>query len=256
MTYCLAIAVDAGLVFCSDSRTNAGIDRVSTYSKMFRFGVDGQRQFVILSSGNLGTTQATIGRVKRDIKERAMQSLLTVETISEAADYLGAISRTVQEKHEAHGTGFEASFILGGQIAGKKHRIMMVYPEGNHITSSRDTPYLQIGESKYGKPILDRILTRELNLDTCALCALVSMDSTMRSNLSVGPPIEMLVYRTDVLTLETPLRFDEDSEFLREVKRSWDQRLKDAFRQMPPFAWAAAWDKNPGRAVNFNEDQD
>lgn len=253
MTYCVAIAVDAGLVFCSDSRTNAGIDRVSTYSKMFRFGVDGQRQFVILSSGNLGTTQATISRVKRDIKERAIQSLLTVESISEAADYLGSISRTVQEKHDAHGTGFEASFIIGGQIAGKKHRIMMVYPEGNHITSSHDTPYLQIGESKYGKPILDRILTRDLNLDTCALCALVSMDSTMRSNLSVGPPIEMLVYRTDTLTLDTPLRFDEDSEFLREVKRSWDQRLKEAFRQMPPFAWAAAWDKNSGRAVNHDD---
>ena len=271
MTYCVAIAVDAGLVFCSDSRTNAGIDQVSTYSKMHRFGVDGQRQFVIMSAGNLGTTQATISRIKRDIKERASQSLLTVDSISEAADYVGAISRAEQEKHLARGDvqvqaeqekhagrggGFEASFIIGGQIAGKKHRIMLVYPEGNHITSSHDTPYLQIGESKYGKPILDRILTRDLNLDTCALCALVSMDSTMRSNLSVGPPIEILVYRTDTLSLESPLRLEEDSEFLREVKRSWDQRLKEAFRQMPPFAWAAGWEKQAGRAVNDSEDQD
>lgn len=256
MTYCVAIAVDAGMVFCSDSRTNAGIDQISTYSKMFRFGVDGQRQFVILSAGNLGTTQATISRIKRDIKERAMQSLFTVETVSEAAEYLGAISRAEQEKHATKGSGFEASFIIGGQIAGKKHRIMMVYPEGNHITSSHDTPYLQVGESKYGKPILDRILTRDLNLDTCALCALVSMDSTMRSNLSVGPPIEMLVYRTDTLTLDQPLRFEEDSDFLREVKRSWDQRLKEAFRQMPPFAWAAGWDKARSRAVNQDDDQD
>lgn len=256
MTYCVAIAVDAGLVFCSDSRTNAGIDQVSTYSKMHRFGVDGQRQFVIMSAGNLGTTQATINRIKRDIKERATQSLLTVESISEAAEYVGSISRAEQEKHAGRTGGFEASFIVGGQIAGKKHRIMLVYPEGNHITSSHDTPYLQIGESKYGKPILDRILTRDLNLDTCALCALVSMDSTMRSNLSVGPPIEILVYRTDTLSLESPLRLEEDSEFLREVKRSWDQRLKEAFRQMPPFAWAAGWEKQAGRAVNDSEDQD
>lgn len=256
MTYCVAIAVDAGLVFCSDSRTNAGIDQVSTYSKMHRFGVDGQRQFIILSAGNLGTSQATIARVKRDIKERAVQSLLTVDSVSEAADYLGAISRAEQEKHAGRSGGFEASFIIGGQIAGKKHRIMLVYPEGNHITSSNDTPFLQIGESKYGKPILDRILTRDLNLDTCALCALVSMDSTMRSNLSVGPPIEILVYRTDSLTLEAPLRFEEGSEFLREVKRSWDQKLKDAFRQMPPFAWAAGWDKTKDKAVNQDEDTD
>lgn len=256
MTYCVAIAVDAGLVFCSDSRTNAGIDQVSTYSKMHRFGVDGQRQFVILSSGNLGTSQATIARIKRDIKNRATESLLTVASLSEAAEYLGAISRAEQEKHAARGVGFEASFIIGGQIAGKKHRIMLVYPEGNHITSSHDTPFLQIGESKYGKPILDRILTRDLNLDTCALCALVSMDSTMRSNLSVGPPLEILVYRTDLLNLEMPLRFEEGSEFLREVNRSWDQRLKEAFRQMPPFAWAAAWDKNSNRTANGNSDQD
>jgi putative proteasome-type protease len=244
MTYCVAIAVDAGMVFCSDSRTNAGIDQVSTYGKMYRFGVEGQRQFVILTAGNLATTQATIAQVKRDIKERANVSLLTVETVSDAADYLGDVSLTQQEKHAKLGNTFEASFIIGGQIANSKHRIMLVYPQGNHITSSKDTPYLQIGESKYGKPILDRILTPDLNLDTCALCALVSMDSTMRSNLSVGPPIETLVYRTDTLTLNEPLRFDENSEFLRELKRSWDQRLKDAFRQMPPFAWAASWDKS------------
>lgn len=248
------------MVFCSDSRTSAGVDQVSTYSKMFRFGLDGQRQFVILSAGNLATTQATISRLKRDLKERAPTNLFTVESISEAADYLGNISRSEQEKHFNKGSGFEASFIIGGQIAGKKHRIMLVYPEGNHITSSRDTPYLQIGESKYGKPILDRILTPELNLDTCALCAMVSMDSTMRSNLSVGPPIETLIYRTDTLVLEHPLRFDEDSEFLRELKRSWDQRLKDAFRQMAPFAWASTWDKNANQPndgqnneVDYNE---
>lgn len=242
MTYCLAISVNDGMVFCSDSRTNAGIDQISTYSKMFRFGVDGQRQFVILSAGNLATTQATIGQIKLDIKKNAEINLMNVPSVFEASDYLGDVSRAQQTKHGG-GAGFEASFIIGGQIAGSKHEVILVYPEGNHITTSDDTLYLQIGESKYGKPILDRILAPELNLDTCALCALVSMDSTMRSNLTVGPPVEVMVYRTNSLILDGHHKFDANSEFLREVSSGWDQRLKDAFRQMPPLAWAANWDR-------------
>lgn len=244
MTYCVAVSVDAGMVFCSDSLTNAGIDRVSTYSKMFRFGIDGEKQFVILSSGNLATSQATIAKVKNDIKQNAERNLLTMDSIEEAADYIGDLSREEQDKRSVEGKKFEASFIIGGQIANDKHEIIMVYPEGNHITTSEDTPYLQIGESKYGKPILDRILTPELNLETCAMCALVSMDSTMRSNLSVGPPVEALIYKTNALSLETPHKFEADSDFLRNLNREWDQRLKEAFRQMPPLSWAANWDKS------------
>ncbi|MEX2130851.1 MAG: peptidase [Pseudohongiellaceae bacterium] len=242
MTYCLAISVNDGMVFCSDSRTNAGIDQISTYSKMFRFGVDGQRQFVIISAGNLATTQATVAQARLDIKNNAALNLMNAGSIFEASDYLGDISRAQQKKHGG-GASFEASFIIGGQIAGSKHEVILVYPEGNHITTSEDTLYLQIGESKYGKPILDRILAPELNLDTCALCALVSMDSTMRSNLTVGPPVEILVYRTNSLVLDGHHKFDANSEFLREVSSGWDQRLKDAFRQMPPLAWAVNWDK-------------
>jgi len=241
MTYCVAVSVNDGLVFCSDSRTNAGIDQISTYSKMFRFGIDGQRQFVILSAGNLATTQATIAQIKLDIKQNAKVNLLNVANLFEASDYLGDVSLTQQRKHSG-GAGFEASFIIGGQIAGYKHEAILVYPEGNHITTSDDTPYLQIGESKYGKPILDRILKPALNLDTCALCTLVSMDSTMRSNLTVGPPVEVLVYRTDSLVLDGHHRFEGDSQFLRQIGKAWDERLKDAFRQMPPLAWAASWD--------------
>ncbi len=244
MTYCVAVAVDAGMVFCSDSLTNAGIDRVSTYSKMFRFGRDGEKQFVILSAGNLATSQATIAKIKNDIKQEAEGNLLSLESVEEAADYIGDISREQQDKRSVEGKNFEASFIIGGQIRGNKHEIIMIYPEGNHITTSKDTTYLQIGESKYGKPILDRILTPELNLDTSAMCALVSMDSTMRSNLSVGPPVELLIYNTDSLVLDEPHRFDSDSDFLRDLKRSWDQRLKEAFRQMPPLSWATNWDKS------------
>lgn len=244
MTYCVAVSVDAGMVFCSDSLTNAGIDQVSTYSKMFRFGIDGERQFVILTAGNLATSQATIAKIKTDIRQEAEINLLNVESVEDAADYIGDLSRIQQEKRTVEGKKFEASFIIGGQIGDAEHEIILVYPEGNHITTSSDTPYLQIGESKYGKPILDRILTPELDLDTCAMCALVSMDSTLRSNLSVGPPIEAILYPTNSLTINNYHRFDNDSDFLRDLKRSWDQLLKNAFRQMPPLSWASNWDKS------------
>ncbi len=232
------------MALCSDSVTNAGIDQVSTYSKMFRFGIDGERQFVILNAGNLATSQGTIATVKADIKKNAEVSLLNIGSMGEAADYLGDISRVQQEKRTVEGRKFEASFIIGGQIGSAKHQIILVYPEGNHITTSRDTPYLQIGESKYGKPILDRILTPGLNLDTCAMCALVSMDSTLRSNLSVGPPIEALIYNTGSLTATNYHRFEEDSDFLRDLKKSWDKLLKNAFLQMPPITWATNWDRS------------
>lgn len=243
MTYCCAISVDAGIVFCSDSRTNAGVDQVSTYSKMFTFDKGVDRQFVILAAGNLATTQATLAHLKKDVRQNAETSLNTVSSIGDAADYVGEVSRMMQEKHGKTGHGYEASFLLGGQIMGSHHRVVMIYPEGNHITSSADTPYLQIGESKYGKPILDRIIKLDTSLETAALCALVSMDSTMRSNLTVGPPIEMLVYHTDSYSLQNYHRFEEDDEYLRELKKSWDSYLKSAFHQLPPLAWAANWKK-------------
>ncbi|HTQ99859.1 MAG TPA: hypothetical protein VMH83_07710 [Candidatus Acidoferrum sp.] len=235
MTYCVGISVAAGMVFCSDSRTNAGVDQISTYSKMFRFDLGPERQFVVLTAGNLGTTQSTIAQMKKDVRQNAARNLNTVTSIGDAADYLGDVSRQQQEKHALTGMGFTASYVLGGQIAGQDHRIVMVYPEGNHITSSKDTPYLQIGESKYGKPILDRILVPETTLEAAALCALVSMDSTMRSNLSVGPPIELLIYQARSFNMLRHFRFDEDSDLLRDLKRSWDNKLKEAFNQLPPL---------------------
>ena len=157
--------------------------------------------------------------------------------MDDAADYVGELNRSEQEKHNAGNVAtFEASFILGGQIFGDKPRLMLVYPQGNHITTSTDTPYLQIGESKYGKPILDRILQPQTTLDTAALCALVSMDSTMRSNLTVAPPIEIMMYQTDSFVLQHN-RFDEDDEYLRELKRSWDARIAEAFLQLPAVNW-------------------
>lgn len=236
MTYCMAISVKAGMVFCSDSRTNAGVDQVSTYSKMFRFDLGPERQFVVLTAGNLATTQATVAQLRKDIRQNAPINLNTVMSVGDAADYLGEVSRMQQEKHA--GQGFQASFLLGGQIQGSDHRIVMVYPEGNHITSSKDTPYLQIGESKYGKPILDRILTPDTSLETAALCALVSMDATMRSNLTVGPPIEVLLYPTNGFNTSRYFRFDGDSDYLRELKKGWDNGLRQAFNMLPTLDWS------------------
>jgi putative proteasome-type protease len=235
MTYCVAIKVDAGVVLCSDSRTNAGVDQVSTYSKMYHFSIKGDRQLVINSAGNLATTQSVIAKIRKDIKDGADVSLATLESIHDAADYIGEVSVAIQEKHANSNTSvsFEASFLLGGQIGLETPAVMLIYPQGNHITTSDQTPYLQIGESKYGKPILDRILKPETGLDTAALCALVSMDSTMKSNLTVGPPIELMTYATNSGLMEHTA-FAADNDYLRELTKSWDRLIVEAFLQLPP----------------------
>ncbi len=243
MTYCVAIALDAGTCFISDSRTNAGVDNVSTYSKMRTFGIDGERQIILLCAGNLATTQGVVAQIKKDIRQEAKTNLLNVQSLEDAADYIGEINVAQQEKHTGGGTSYEARFIVGGQIQGDKPRSYLVYPQGNHITTSADTPFLQIGESKYGKPILDRIISRESSLETAVLCGLVSMDSTMRSNLTVGPPIDVIIYPTDSLMIERQYRFEESSEYLRQINKSWDLKLKEAFAGMPPIAWSGNWDQ-------------
>jgi putative proteasome-type protease len=235
MTYCVAIKVDAGLIFCSDSRTNAGVDQVSTYSKLYHFGIKGDRQIVINSAGNLATTQAVIAKVRKDIRDGADVSLATIDSIHDAADYVGEISIAIQEKHANNNSNvsFEASFLLGGQIATEPPGVMLIYPQGNHITTSNQTPYLQIGESKYGKPIIDRIIKPETGLDTAALCALVSMDSTMKSNLTVGPPIDMMTYATNSSYMQHSV-FEADNQYLRELTKTWDYLIVEAFLQLPP----------------------
>jgi putative proteasome-type protease len=241
MTYCLAMKVDAGLAFISDSRTNAGVDQISTYSKMHRFGIDGYRQFCLLTAGNLATSQAIVKQLQHDIDQSMPISLMAVATLAEAADYVGQVS-LMQQKKAGGGAEFEASVIFGGQIAGSPPDVVLIYPQGNHISTSKTTPFFQIGESKYGKPILDRIITRDSSLHTTVLCGLVSMDSTMRSNVTVGPPIEILIYPADSLTMNEHITLDEDSDYLRELKRAWDDHLKEAFRQLPPPEWAGMWD--------------
>jgi len=206
----------------------------------FSNGTD--RSVVVLSAGNLATTQGVIAQIKRDIRQNTDVNLFTVPHMEEAADYIGEINSTQQQKHATSTSKLEASYIIGGQIGDHKPKCYLIYPQGNHITTSDGTPYLQIGESKYGKPILDRILNQEISLETASLCALVSMDSTMRSNLTVGPPIEVLIYPVDSFDLERRYKFEEDSEYLRQLKTSWDGRLKEAFNSLPPIAWSTNWD--------------
>ena len=247
MTYCLAIALNEGLVFASDSRTNAGVDQVSHYGKMFTFGREGERQLVVLTAGNLATTQSVIEGLKRDIRQNAETNFLNVESMPDAADYLGDMAHGSQAKRMEAVTqaGFsaEVSFILGGQIRGGEHGIFLVYPQGNYITTSEQTPYLQLGEFKYGRPILDRIITRETELDEAARCALVSIDSTMRSNASVGPPLEVLCYQRDSFALDQYLCLEADDPYLLEIRRQWGEKIGSAFREMPHFSWNSLPDK-------------
>lgn len=240
MTYCLAIRLDAGLVFCSDSRTNAGADQVSSYSKMHRFSMFEDREVVILSAGNLATTQAVMTSVRRDIRDGGDFDLGKAEHVSEIADYVGRLSVETQAKYAASGpeAGFNASatFIVGGQIEGQKPRVYMVYPEGNHITVAKKHPFLQIGETKYGKPVLERIISGETSPASAMQCALVSMDSTMRSNATVGPPIELLFCPTNEFKTASEYQvFEEGDEYLAMLGKVWDEKIRRAFDDLPPL---------------------
>lgn len=236
MTYCLGISLNDALVFTSDSRTNAGVDQISVYSKLRTYGIPDQRQLVLLSSGNLATTQAVAAQLERDIELAAPENLLTVTDLHAAADYLGRTSLTQQNKMGG-GPMYEANFILGGQIGKNLPTIIMLYPQGNYITTSPTTPFLQIGESKYGKPLLDSLITSAHGPEAAAQCAMLAMAVTMRSNAGVGPPIDIMIYRKDSLRLGEWMQFTEDSDYLRELKQSWDRVIRQTFQQLPPLPW-------------------
>ncbi len=235
------MGVNEGLVFISDLRTNAGVDNISTLSKLRRYGVPVERQFFICSAGNLATPQGVISRVDRDIRREAETNLMNVGNLNEAAHYLGALNREEQER-TGGGAVFEASFLIGGEVLGAQCKVMLVYPEGNHIVSSRQTPFLQIGELKYGKPILDRVLKPTTSLDRAAVCGLVSMDATTRSNLTVGPPFEVVAYQAGSLQPGRHRVYEEDNLFLRMLKERWDEAVCYAFGSLPDIDWTAQED--------------
>ncbi len=257
MTYCVAISTNEGLVFCSDSRTHAGADLLYSYSKMHVFKLSPKRMFVVLTAGNLATTQAIISRIEQELEDpEAKINLHSCHKMIDAARYVSQVSREeqnhAQESTAAAGVDTSATLILGGQIEGGPPAIYMMYAAGNFIADSDETPFLQIGESKYGKPILDRIITRQTSLDDAARCAIVSMDSTIKSNATVGPPIEVLVYEKDSFAGNHYVRLDEEDSYLREIRQSWNEALKLSFAELPKFEWEKR--SQPSNIQSINQD--
>lgn len=236
MTYCLAMRLDEGLVFLSDTRTNAGVDNVGTYRKLHVFQPAPDRVFVIQSAGSLATTQQVLDRVEQDLETSGEhESLATVSELFEAALYLGRLNREVAQSHaEALGDAATATLILGGQIKGSRPDILLVYPEGNYIHASTDRPFLQIGESKYGKFMLELAVAAGVGLVTAGKIALTSMLSTAHANLSVGPPYDVAIYRNGSLQLQE-LRIEADSPFLAELSHAWLTHLLETIGDLPPL---------------------
>ncbi len=241
MTYCVATMIDAGIVFASDSRTNAGVDNISTFRKMKIFERPGDRTLVMVNSGNLAVTQATINHLEQAIRRDAEPHLMSVGSMYDVAALIGAALREVRD-HDAPflmqgNVDASANFIVGGQIAGEHQRLFMVYSEGNFIEATPETPYFQIGEVKYGKPIIDRVISADTSMDDAIKCVLVSFDSTMRSNLSVGLPIDLACYDRDALKLGHKRRFDDQDTYMRSLRQSWGEGVKRAFAQLPSLEW-------------------
>jgi putative proteasome-type protease len=247
MTYCIAIKLNAGLVFLSDSRTNAGLDQVSTFRKMIIYEKPGDRFMVLLSAGNLSISQSVrellqVEQVRNHLDEGAPPiTIWNASSMFDAARVLGATVRRVYDRDAAalkrSGIDFSASFILGGQIRGEKMRLFQVYSAGNFIEATGETPYFQIGESKYGKPVLDRVLTPDTPLNEAAKCALVSMDSTLKSNLSVGLPLDLAIYGVDQLHSDQIVCIDEQNPYFRMVHGNWGHKLREAFDSIENPNW-------------------
>jgi putative proteasome-type protease len=235
------MALDEGLLFASDSRTNAGVDHVSTFSKMAVFEKPGERAIVLLNSGNLATTQTVVNRVRKQISHED-SSLMTVESMFDAAELVGRHLREVIISHcaggmQQSGIDFSALFLVGGQIGDEAPRLFLLYPQGNFIETCIDTPFFQIGESKYGKPIIDRVVKPETPLNQALKCALVSFDSTMRSNLSVGLPIDIALIRRDARAVSFRHRVDSDDRYFAAIRNGWSQGLRKVFNELPAPDW-------------------
>ncbi len=242
MTYCVGVNLQDGLVFGSDSRTNAGIDQISRYCKMHVFENPGERLIVALSSGNLSVTQNALNFIQyRARKDENALDFSRCDSMFQVATMLGDAMRQVRERDfqylAASGVDSSASFIIGGQIQGEAPRLFLVYSEGNCIEAGEDTPYFQIGEVKYGKPILDRVVRYDTTLPRAARCVMVSFDATMRSNLSVGPPIDFLVYRRDSFRIDVRQKIEDSDDYFRQVSAYWNDGLKGMVDNLPAPEW-------------------
>ena len=241
MTYCVGIKVNEGLVLASDSRTNAGVDLVSTYRKMFVFENPGDRLLALLTVGNLSVTQSVVELLSRGADGGATHNPMAAESMFAAARIVGDAMREVQERDgpaiRAAGADSSASVIFGGQVRGERPRLYQIYTSGNFVEATAETPYFQNGEVKYGKPVLDRIVTPRTPLIAAAKCALVSIDSIMRSNMSVGPPIDMLIYRTDSLSGGYRTALEADDPYFSTLGAQWNEALNRAFESVEPPDW-------------------
>ncbi|KAF3998589.1 peptidase [Glaciimonas immobilis] len=241
MTYCVAMRLKTGLVFLSDSRTNAGVDHVSTFRKMSVFENSGDRLLVMMTAGNLSISQS----IKQIISEHVNpdgKTIWNAESMFEAAQIVGAAIRSVYERDASalqnFGIDFNVGVIFGGQIKGERCRLFQIYSAGNFIEAHDENPYFQIGESKYGKPIIDRVLAgSEITLDQAAKCALISMDSTLRSNLSVGLPLDLLVYESEQLALTRFVTIDSKNEYFKSISSGWSSRLREVFDEIEDPVW-------------------
>ncbi len=244
MTYCVAIKLNAGLVFLSDSRTNAGLDQISTFRKMIVYEKPGDRFMVLLSAGNLSISQSVremlqVEQLKNEDGEPI--TIWNAKSMFEAARVLGSAIRHVYardgESLKAAGVEFNVSLIFGGQIAGEGMRLFQVYSAGNFIEATMETPYFQVGESKYGKPVLDRVIQPNTPLDEAAKCALVSMDSTLKSNLSVGLPLDLVVYEEGQLRSDRIVCIEENNPYFQMLRRSWGGKLREVFDSLEDPQW-------------------
>ena len=241
MTYCVAMSLDAGMIFASDSRTNAGVDQIARFSKMRSFARDGDRVVVLLSSGNLSITQSAVNLVEQRSRTDNELSLWNAESMFDVARLIGDSLREVKSRDGPYllqnNIDSSANFIVGGQIRGEPPRLFDVYSEGNFIEATAETCYFQIGESKYGKPVIDRVVSRATSLTDATKCTLVSFDSTMRSNISVGLPIDMLVYEADSLRVKLKRRIEESDGYFQLVHTQWGEGLRRVFTQLPDPDW-------------------
>ncbi len=241
MTYCLGLLTQVGLVFIADSRTNAGVDNVSTYAKLFDFSQPGEQVVVIMTSGNLSSSQSVLLLLKQDLEEGASENLHNLPSMYAIARYLGSKNRTVagwdRPSLESSNISFSSRMVVGGQVKGAAPELYLIYTEGNCIQATPETPFFQLGETKYGKPILDRAFRYESSLDDAARCAVISMDATMRSNLSVGPPIDILAYNADSFQINQRCRFGDQDDFLINTRRQWEQELQKLVQLMPNVPW-------------------
>lgn len=236
MTYCVALNLQDGMIFASDTRTNAGVDHISTFKKMFRFERANERVIFILTSGNLATSQSVIEALQQDIHNHLDKHLLNAPTLFDVAQLIGlTVSRIANDMeqlgHTQNSTMFGSNFLVGGQIHGQAPKLYYVYPEGNFITATEDTPFFQIGESKYGKPILDRAVHYQTPLQDALKAVLVSFDSTIRSNLSVGFPIDLIVYPKDSLHMPQGIRLQRDDPFIKTMREQWSDGLIHLLQQ-------------------------